>query len=32
LSKSKNTPFADTAVKGKPRFTFNKGMMIECDI
>jgi dihydroorotase len=32
LSKSKNTPFADTAVKGKPRYTFNKNMMIECDV
>ena len=29
-SKSKNTPFADTAVKGKPLYTFNKGRMVEC--
>ncbi|MFM8473800.1 MAG: dihydroorotase [Candidatus Kapaibacterium sp.] len=31
-SKSKNTPFADSPVKGKPVFTFNKGMMVKCSL
>ena len=31
-SKSKNTPFADVPVKGKPVVTFNKGAMVECSL
>jgi dihydroorotase len=31
-SKSKNTPFADVQVKGKPVVTFNKGAMVECSL
>ncbi len=31
-SKSKNTPFADVPVRGKPVVTFNKGAMVECSL
>jgi dihydroorotase len=32
LSKSKNTPFQGFALKGKPKFAVNRGIMRTCEV